>query len=60
MPGCVGTKTMPRELVWVCMVLIAEMLDFPSRDVLQAINAGLVSREWTTYSSLIHVEATKL
>ena len=34
---------MLRELVWVGMAVIAVMLEFPSRDVLQAVNAGYIS-----------------
>ena len=58
MPGCVGTKVMLRELAWVYMVVIVILLEFPSRDVLQVVNTGLVME--ISNSSLIHMEAMKL
>lgn len=43
MPGCTGTKMMPRELVRVCVVVIAVIMKFPTRALLQTVNAGLLS-----------------
>lgn len=37
-----GDQMMLRELVWVGMVVIAVMLESPSRDVLQAVKAGYI------------------
>ena len=45
MPGCMGTKMVPREAAWFCRVVIAIMLEFPSTDVLQAVDTGI--SEWS-------------
>ena len=45
MPGCMGTKMVLREAAWFCRVVIAIMLEFPSRDVLQAVDTGM--SEWS-------------